>query len=92
MPWEPLHHMFCTRILVLFGLKDTQSGVLYVRRCGCLKESEKGLWKRTISVIDHGILNGQVGATVRIPAIGILGRIIADTSTGNIDVVKHNIG
>jgi len=54
IPWEPLHHIFCTSILVLLGLKDTQSEDVISRNI------RPASMVFTVSVVYHGILDHNI--------------------------------
>ena len=46
----------------------------------------------TVSVIDHRVLNDDVAAAVSVPAVRVLGRVLALGEAADVDVVEHDIG
>lgn len=52
----------------------------------------KGVWSLTITVVDYRVLNGNVATAVGIPAIRVLGHVLALAESTNVDVVEDDVG
>jgi hypothetical protein len=73
-------------MLVLFGLKDTQSKELAGSR---LSEYYGVL---TVSVVDVRVLDRNVGGSISIPSVCVLCDIYAFACTSNVYIVEYDIG
>lgn len=51
-----------------------------------------GECRRTITVVDNRVHDGDIRGTVGVPAISVLGQVFAARVARDIEVVEHHVG